>query len=306
MFIPKLWFRLYAPVDLGAGGGSGSPPPAPTAAPSPTPASTPGGSPAPSPSATPSPTPAASGSPTTTTPTPADDFQDGDWRTMRTRYDSQKAEIATLKSQSGSYTKVHSQAQGMAKTLGYTDQDFTDAFSTDPVKTLSLLSQEMSERQSTTQAPSGQPSSQDLAAQIAAETQRQIAPINSIVNRQVTEAAMTRYNQTVDGLLTANPVLKDAPPEVTSIVKDYLGEYFSTQPSILLAMKEKGDFSMVPDAVTLVANRLHAAFRSWASKTQPPQPGGAPPANGLPSGNKKFSLDDFIERPEVLGDRYKA
>lgn len=310
----RLFNTAGMPVS-GVGGGSGtpSPIPSPSPTPSPTPASTPGtgGSPAASPSATPGQSAPGSTTPPTQTPTP-DDIVDGDWRTMRTRYTEQKNQIAQLTAQSASLSKVHSQAKEMAVSLGYTDQDFTDAFATDPIRTLELLGQETRERAAS--QPRGQqpaPGSTiqpgDLAAQIAAEAQRQIAPINNIVNRQITEAAMTRYNQTLDQHISADPILKDAPPEITSIVKDYLGEYFSSQPAILLAMKEKGDFSAVPDALKFVSNRLHSGFKAWLAKSAPPQPGGAPPVNGLPApGGKKPTLDDFINSPELLGDRYKA
>lgn len=291
-----LWFLPFRPqIEAGTPSGGGSAPTPAPAPPSPTPAPTPGGAPAAPPPATP-----ASGTPPAPTPDPADPA-DGNWREMRQRYDQQKAQIAELTSRSASLTSVHTKATEMARTLGYTDADFTAAFSADPIGTLNILSEESRAK---SVAPSNDNQPTNLAEQIRAEAQRQIAPVNDIVNRQVTEAAMVKYNSSVDTAMTADPILKDAPAEVQSLVKDYLEEYFSTQPNILLAMKTKGDYTAVPDALKFIGGRLHGAFKSWLTKTNPPSPGGQPNP-GTPASGGKFSLDDIINDPGVLGSQYK-
>lgn len=289
--------RFYDEAGSTAGGtGSGPATLAPAASSSA--ASTPAAGTSPA-SATGTTTPPASGTTPPATPAP-DDLADGNWKELRTRYEAQKAEIATLKSQSTQAAAVTTHAQNLAKTLGYTDQDFAEAFTADPVKTLSILNQEAAARPASD--PNAPPDKGDLTKQIEDAVNAKLTPIQEFQNRQTTEVAMTKYNTTVDGLIKADPILATAPPEIVDIVKDYMEEYFSTQPEILLAMKTKGDFSSVPDTLKFVVGRLHGGFKAWLAKSGPQQATGT----GAPAApNGKFSLDDIINDPSVLGKQYK-
>jgi hypothetical protein len=189
----------------------------------------------------------------------------------------------------------------MAKDLGYTDADFSEAFTADPVKTLQILAEEHAARQSA--EPQGQqPQGTDLSKQIQDAIDAKLGPVQAFQNRQATDVAMQKYETTVSDLCKADPILKDAPDEIVSIVKDYLGEYFSTQPAILQAMKQSHDFSAVPEALKFVVGRLHSGFKAWLAKS-----GGAPPpaASAAARPNGKFTLDQIIDDPGVLGDNYK-
>ena len=290
--------RLLEVAGSVAGGSGSGPVSAPASTPSPTPAEpTPAsGAPSASPTGTPD------GQQPTTPTQPADDLQDGNWRELRSRYEAQKAEIATLKANSNpAATAAVTKAQTMAKTLGYTDADFNEAFLADPVKTMQILAEE-----SAAQAAGNrqQPQNQDLAKQIEDAINAKLTPFQEAQNRQATEAAMVKYEQTLSTLVSADPILKEAPQEVVDVVKDYLGEYFSTQPQILLAMKTKGDFSAMDEAVKFTSGRLHGAFKAWLAKTNG-QPSGNQSAQ-RPNGAAKLTLDDIINDPGVLGSQYKA
>ena len=316
IFIPQ---RFYDAAGSGAGSGTGSGPSSTSAA-SPTAASTPAGQTTPASatgtgtSSTQTPTQTQAQDPTqqatqTQTQTPAtDDLTDGNWRELRSRYEAQKAELATLKTPvNPQVAATITRAQEMAKTLGYQDQDFLEAFAKDPIKTIAILNAEMVERQpqgqgqGQGQGPDGQ--GPDLNKQIEDLVNAKLSPIQAEHNRQATDVAYQKYEQTVDQLVKADPILKDAPDEIVSIVKDYLGEYFSTQPNILIAMKTKGDFSMVPDAVKFVAGRLHSGFKAWLAKGQGTSTSTTGPAASRPNG--KLTLDQIIDDPSVLGDAYK-
>ena len=302
---PFIFTSFFRPMEIAGAtsGGSGSgPAPSPSSStPSPTPASTPGqgSTSSPSPSGTPD-----SQQPTTTTQQPADDLQDGNWRELRSRYDAQKAEISALKANANpAAAAAVTRAQSMAKDLGYTDADFNEAFTKDPVRTMQILAEEAAASQ--TQQQTRQDSQPDLQKQIDDAIAAKLSPFQEAQNRQATEAAMVKYEQNFTQLASADPILKEAPQEVVDVVKDYLGEYFSTQPEILLAMKTKGDFSAMNDAVKFVSGRLHAAFKAWLNKTNGTQPGATGNQQTQRSGGGKFTLDDIINDPGVLGAQYK-
>jgi len=299
----KFWFSPMVEAGNAAGGGTGTSTPAAPA--------TSQGTSAPA-ASTPAPGSQSSASPTGTqqpatqqpaTTTPQDDLQDGNWKELRTRYETQKAELATLKAQaSPQAAAVITHAQGLAKNLGYTDADFAEAFAADPVKTLQILAQEQAEAQQQGQQQ-GQQQQPDLKKQIEDAVAQRLTPIQEFQNRQTTEVAMTKYNTHLDTTIAADPILKDAPVEVVDMIKDYLGEYFSTQPEILLAMKTKHDFTAVNDTLKFVAGRMHGAFKAWLAKSQPGTGSVQQPAART---GGKFSLDDIIEDPGVLGNQYKA
>jgi hypothetical protein len=298
-----LW-GLLTPMESGAGGAGAGPAPSATPA-SATSSSVPAASTPAQGSQTP---PSPSGTPSDQSTPPglqqpqADDLQDGNWRELRQRYEQQKAQIAQLTSQSTAVAQVASHAQGLAKQLGYTDQDFAEAFSSNPIRTLEILQQEAADQQ---QSQPQSPQTPDLAQQLEAMVKAKLDPIADFQNRQATEVAMGKYESTLDSTIKADPILSQAPDEIVSIVKDYLGEYFSTQPEILLAMKQKGDFSMVSDSVKFVAGRLHAGFKAWLAKSNGggPSLGQQSPASGKPNGRP--TLDQIIADPGILGSQYK-
>jgi hypothetical protein len=290
--------RLLDVAGSEAGGGAaGTPAPASTT--SQPAASTPaaGGTPSPSPSGT-----QQADQPTTTTQ-PADDLQDGNWRELRSRYDSQKTEIAALKAQANPQAAaVVTHAQSIAKTLGYTDADFNEAFLADPVKTLEILTSEQAAKAQPGAQSVDQGQSTDLTRQIEDAVNQRLTPIQEFQNRQQTEVAMQKYETTLGDAIKADPILSTAPPEIVEIVKDYLGEYFSTQPQILLAMKTKGDFTAVADALKFTAGRLHSGFKAWLAQTNPQSTTGTTPAART---GGKLTLDQIINDPGVLGAQYR-
>ena len=136
--------------------------------------------------------------------------------------------------------------------------------------------------------------------------------MTEFVNNQMTEAAMTKYDTTLNDSITADPILASAPNEIKEIVKDYLGEYFASQPEIMLGFKQKGDFAPVKEAVTYIAGRLQAGFTAWLKVNNQTggfqgrqQQGQQGQGNGQGQGNKRPTLDDIINDPSVLGGQYE-
>lgn len=305
MFISGFRFLFgpfRSPADSSAGGGTGTPSaPTTTTTGTSTPTTIPTGSSGASPTSS-----TTDGTQTTATqPTgPDTDIQDGNWKQLRTKYDERGQKITEYEPQAQAYTKIHTAASTLATQLGYTAEDFKFAFDSDPIGTLTLLQHEAKEAAGSarTTTDDGQP---DLTKQLEDMVDQRMKPVTEHVNQQQTEVAMQRYSTELTQAISSNNLVATAPPEVQDMVKDYLEEYFAGQPNILTAMKQKGDFSAVKDAVSFVAGRLHSAFTKWQA-AEMGRTGGRPAANtqgAKPNG--KFTLDQIIDDPGVLGDQYR-
>jgi hypothetical protein len=242
----------------------------------------------------------------------------GNWKALRDQANTYRTRATELENQNQTWTQVQTRASTLATTLGYTAEDFQAAFKADPMKTLAVLAQEEANRQGRhgqegdrNNQNGNQNGTPDINRQIKDMVEQATKPANEFVNRQISEAAMAKYETSLTEHIGADPILKNAPPEVHSIVKEYLGEFFSTQPDILLGFKQKGDFTPVKEAVTYIAGRLQGAFTAWLKANN--QTGGfqqntgtGQQGAGRPNGAAKVTLDDIINDPSVLGSQYKG
>ncbi len=297
---------LARPMDAAgseAGGGAGTPSTPAAASTTPqsvsTPASTPGsGS---QPSSSPNGNPDTPGQQPPAVDPNINDPAYGNWKAMRDRQQALQADLQTAQSQLQQWQGLTTEATTLATKLGYDQADFEAAFKQDPIRTLQILREEAN-RQPGQQDPNRQDPNtiQDLI-------RREMEPINSVVNQQITEAAMTKYNTAVTDSLKADPILKDAPESVHSMVRDYLDEYLAAQPQIVQAMKFKGDYSAIKEATTFLAGRLHTAFTDWVNSRNgggQQQPSFSTNRSPAPTG-KRPTLDEIINDPSVLGAQYK-
>lgn len=311
MFIVSMiLIRLLDAAGSGAGGAGGSGAAAPPAAvatqtpPASSAVSTPAGQ-----SGTP-PTPQAGQQQQSQTPPDPIDNGQQNWKALRDTLTNERTRAAGLETQLQTYTTLRTGASTIATQLGYSEADFQEAFNADPVGTITILRQEQAAARSQGQQGNGQQGQQgsqpDLQQQIRDMVKQETAPVTQQVNQQITEAAYTKYETNLAAAITADPVLQNAPPEVHDIVKDYLEEYFASQPQVLLAMKMKGDFSAVPEAVKYISGRLNTAFTKWlAHNNTGGRPSTGPAATPTRQGGGKLTLDDIINDPGVLGAQYK-
>ena len=240
----------------------------------------------------------------------------GNWKELRTQRDQYRTQAAEHAAQLETWNRISTEASQTALELGYTAEDFATAFKQNPTRTLQILAQEQAQRQSQRgqgrQQQGQQDGQPDLEELVRSRVDSATKPVTEFVNQQMTEAAMTKYETSLTENITADPVLKGAPPEVHEIVKDYLGEYFASQPDILLGFKQKGDFTPVKEAVTYIAGRLQTAFTAWLNKNnstggfQGRQQGAGQGQQGVQRPNGKVSLDDIINDPSVLGEQYRG
>jgi len=235
----------------------------------------------------------------------------GNWKLMRESLQNERTTRAGLETQLQTYNTVKTAQQTLATQLGFTKEDFDAAWKADPIKTAMAIAEAQAEAQRTGQSGRGD-DKPDLDKMVRDAVSKATKPANDFVNTQMAEAAMTKYNTTVTEAITADPIFKAAPPEVHQLAKDYLEEYFAGQPDILLAMKTKGDFSSVKEAVSYISGRLHTAFQSWLKHSNSTggfggdRQGQGNGGQGMGNGQgKRPSLDDIINDPSVLGSQYK-
>lgn len=291
---------LARPMDeagsMAGGGGAGTTPAATVS----TPASTPGQGSTPT-ATSPTATTPDSGQQASTTTTAADpnvnDPAYGNWKALRDQRDQVQLQLNQAQAQVQQWQAISTEAQTLATRFGYSAEDFQQAFAADPIKTLQILRQQSGNGQQPTTQQSTDPNTiQDLI-------RKEMEPVTSVVNQQITEAAMTKYTTAVADSIKVDPILKDAPAPVHELVKDYIDEYLASQPNIVNAMKFKGDYSSVKDAVTYISGRLHGAFSEWL-KTRSASPATTTSTSPAPTGQRP-TLDQIINDPSVLGDAYR-
>lgn len=290
---------------------------------------------APSAAAPPSTPPAASSpvaAPAGSAPAPAaaasspasptgDDIPDGDWKQLRTRYTEAKSRAAvldtlglddtsTLPDIVKTYKAIHTEASGLARELGYEDADFKSAFAADPAKVLHLLRDEKAKAAAAPPLRQGETQIDD-DKRISEEVKKQTEPFTRHINDQVSKQTFERVGTEIAASLKTS--LPNAPAEVHDLVKDYVEEHLSHDTSALVAMKARGDFSAVDTAVKFVAGRLQQVFAKWvAAETartggRSSVPAAAPGTPGARPGKKMgYTIDELIEKPELLGTQYAA
>lgn len=254
-----------------------------------------------------------------TTPPSGTEIQDGDWRELRNRYTEAKAKAekfdalgmpeADLTSATTTYTKIHIEASTLAKALGYDDADFKDAFASDPVKTLQLLRAEKAQAPAATPPPKPNESQADYDKRIVDEVAKQTKPFTEHINKQISDAVEARYG--TEFTTTFDTALPNTPDSVRTLVRDYVDEHVMSNNSILVAMKARGDYTGVQEAVKLVAGRLTQVFKDWNAAEMARTTGGrqtsartSPVASGTTSARRP-TIDEIIEDPGLIGDQYR-
>lgn len=266
------------------------------------------------PSGTTTVTPPADGS---STVTPADDIKDGDWRTLRTKYDTAKTRAAILDNLGlpdteltgavGVFKAIHTEVTTLAKELGYTDEaDVKAAFEKDPAGILAVLRKEKAEKAAQTQVPqrTGE-TTVDYDKRIADEVAKQTKPYTEHINKQISDAVTAKIGTEFHTAFTT--ALPDAPQTLRDLVEDYVTEHLVGNTDALVAMKTKGDYAAVSDAVKMVAGRLKSVFADWV-KSESKRSGNsrmtADPTTGLPV-TKRPTLDDMINDPGLINEKYR-
>lgn len=207
------------------------------------------------------------------------------------------------------FRAVTTEIQTLGAELGYTPDELKAAIDADPVFALSELRKAKAEAAPPPPPKPGE-SQVDYDKRIADEVAKQTKPYTEHINRQISDAVEAKIHTEFTRVYDA--VLPNTPPEVRGLVQDYVEEYLASPAAKnqIIAMKARGDYSSVETVVTTVAARLKDVFTKWTAAEQTRTGRGTPSTPGAPSptapnANGRFTLDQIIENPGVLGPQYQ-
>lgn len=257
-----------------------------------------------------------------TSPTPATPGvpEDGNWKAMRDRLTAAEQKTALLGTLDDfneadlpaawkQYRTMTTEIATLGRELNYTPEEIKAAMEADPVFALSVL---RAEKDKAAPPPPPKPgeSQVDYDKRIADEVAKQTKPYTEHINRQISDAVEAKIH--TEFTRVYDSVLPNTPPEVRGLVNDYVEEYLASPAAKnqIIAMKARGDYSAVETVVTTVAARLKDVFTKWTAhetsrtgRGTPSTPGAHSPT--APNANGRFTLDQIINDPGVLGPQYK-
>lgn len=255
-----------------------------------------------------------------TTAQPSDSLTDGNWKEMRTRLTTAEQRAALLDQLDGvndadlpiawkQFTAMKTEGATIGKALGYTDAELKEAFDADPVFALSQLRQAKADADAAARVTQKPGETQiNYEKRIQEEVAKQTKPFTDHINKQLSDAIVGKIGEAFT--ISYDAALPNTPPEVRDLVKDYVDEYLVANPNLIVAMKARGDYSSIDSAIKVVAGRLTSVFKAWV-QAETTRTGGRPAASTTPGSpttpvrHSKYTLDDIIDDPGVLGAQYR-
>jgi hypothetical protein len=229
----------------------------------------------------------AAGSPSAS-PAPSSP-SDADLRTLRQNYESYKklGDLDKLTPEVQGYRGAIAKVHELGRTLGYTEDSVQAAFLNDPVATIQALQQEAQQQARNPQATD--PKNNDPRNMVREE----IAPLMQFVQKQMTDAANTRFENEFSNLLGADPEFKDCPEDVRTAIRDMVSESFKhDEPAMQRLLQGKtSDIKKYVDGVKERFLKVVNAHSQWKGTRTPV---GENRQTTDPGGKKNFTLDDII------------
>lgn len=244
-----------------------------------------------------------------------DGVRDGDFRTLRTKYTEAKAKAAQLealglppeqaKVAATRFLAMQTEVGTVGKALGYDDAEIAAAFEADPIGLINLLRTEKAEADKGKQTvpKTAEEQAQWIRDQVAEQTK----PYTEHINKQISDAVTAKIGTEFDTHYKA--ALPDTPPEVRSLVEDYVIEFLKGDNSSLVAMKARGDYATVKKVVDVVATRLKTTFAAWQQAEMKRTGQRTTGDNGQQGqqgqqGTKRLTLDQMIDDPGLINSKY--
>lgn len=188
------------------------------------------------------------------------------------------------------YTAIHTKYAGIAKQLGYADDDFAGAFAKDPEKTMAVLQQDLAKAQR-----DGRVRPEDPASQFKKMLDERLKPFEQQRREAEAKEANQKFDTEFERLFTAEKDFQGAPEDLQNLLYDATSEMLKYDDKALAGLKS-GDLALVQkyfnDAKTVIT-KAFIAWQGWqqGKGVQPPAPGGGkPPA--------KLTLDNIINADE--------
>lgn len=209
---------------------------------------------------------------------------------------------------SGVYQKAFGEAQAIGRELGYPDDEIAEALAEDPIRTIDFLRHQAQTAQQD-RAPQGE---QDLLELVNQRVEQALGPIQQRENVRITDQANQLFESTVRQLAVDS--FKAEGLDVTQIPADEMdflmtatSEILKYDQDALKALKYEGKTASIQKAFQDARTALDKYYlaRSGREKARltPPRPGQPPrPAND--GGGRKPTLDEIIDNPGVINQKY--
>lgn len=207
----------------------------------------------------------------------------------------------------GVYQKVYNEAAAIGRELGYPDDEIAEALAEDPIRTIEFLRNQAAEGQQQPQ------DGQNLQELIERGIEQRLGPIQQRENVRMTNEANALFERTIHGM--AVEAFKAEGIDVANIPQDEMfmltsaaSEILKYDDNALKALKYEGKTAAIQKAFSEAKNYLDKYYlaRSGRDKARlaPPSRG----ANGQfqpQQAGKKPTLDEMIENPGVISDKYR-
>lgn len=254
------------------------------------------------------------GSPTSGTGTGqgAGSDNDANLRTLRTNYERLKAwetVASKVKDPSealtahGTYSKMWTEAQQLAKDLGYTAESLREAFTEDPAETLQFLRGKVQANPEIANRRQAQEAMRRTAQEV-------MSPVLSELNNQKTEQAVQRFNTSLDQFLTDDKIGfgKSIDPDFKAHVVELIESMVPD--SVLEEIKVEGKTAGLQKFVEELKAKIIKATNAYNKMTTSSGQSGEGQGNGQgalrrPAGQaqgavdaSKLTLDDIMNNPE--------
>ena len=216
---------------------------------------------------------------------------------------SQLGKPEELQGLTARYQGWHNESVKLGRALGYSEESIQAAFADNPLETLSFLKQQFTQSQGAEQNLSDPRQLRSLVERVVNEQTR---PVTEHINGQIAERGVATFNQTFDAAFDkAYPPDKHQgfPEVVKKLLKDATTEMMKYDPQALHRLKTEGRTADIErffeSARAMVMNAL-IAYSGWEAKRS-----GMPGPGNVVPGKKKFTLDDIIDDPSVIGAKYR-
>lgn len=204
------------------------------------------------------------------------------------------------------YTKLHTEVATLGRELGYPDNEIAEAMAEDPVRTLDFLRTQADQAQQGNQQPDN---GQDLNDLVAQHVNQVVGPIQQRENQRMTQEANSLFERTVHGLAVES--FKAEGIDVANIPQDEMfmltsavSEILKYDEGALRSLKYEGKTAAVQQAFQEAKNYLDKYYLARTGRERARIQPAARPGQPAQPGQKKYTLDEMIENPGVLGKQY--
>ena len=213
------------------------------------------------------------------------------------------------------YQRTYDQVAAIGRQLGYPDEEIVEALREDPVATLDYLRNEL---QAKSQGRERQNPEADLQARIQSGINEAMTPLNQWHNDQLTQNANATFDRETFRL--ASEVFKQEGVDIANVAEEELeallfgaSEYLKYDDDGIRSLKYEGKTAAIAKAFNEAKVGLDKYFLARMKREGS---GVGPRTNGAPAGRapngqfvpgqagKKPTLDEIIDNPGVLGQRY--